>query len=173
MRGLARQPAHCPICPCSATSPWKCVCPAYGAAPRTACREKCPPASCQPMFLVSQKAETLVQDISHESRQRKAGSRTLQLAHPVHCQSAGSGSGGTAHSPGLRAPQSAHTLFPGTVLMSSCSARSLRACWRLFRTEAMMYCRRDAARASWMQRTERNPGSAAGGSKRECVVCRG
>lgn len=42
------------------------------------------------------------------------------------------------HSPGFRAPQSAHTAFPGTVLISSCSARSLRACWRLLRADAMI-----------------------------------
>lgn len=40
--------------------------------------------------------------------------------------------------PGLRAPQSAHWAFPGTVLISSCSVRSLRACWRLFRADAMV-----------------------------------
>lgn len=51
-------------------------------------------------------------------RQRKMP--RLQLAHP-----------------GFLAPQSAHVLFPGTVLISSCSARSLRACWRLFRADAM------------------------------------
>ena len=44
----------------------------------------------------------------------------LQLAHP-----------------GLRAPQSAQFPFPGTDLMSSCNVRSLRACWRLFRADAM------------------------------------
>ena len=32
--------------------------------------------------------------------------------------------------PGFLAWQSAHTLFPGTVFISSWRARSLRACWR-------------------------------------------
>lgn len=39
--------------------------------------------------------------------------------------------------PGLRALQSAHLSFPGTVLIKSCSARSLRACCRLFSAPAM------------------------------------
>lgn len=39
--------------------------------------------------------------------------------------------------PGFLAPQSAQVAFPGTVLIKSCSARSLRACWRLFSAEAM------------------------------------
>ena len=39
--------------------------------------------------------------------------------------------------PGFFAPQSAQVPLPGTVLISSCSVRSLRACWRLFRAEAM------------------------------------
>lgn len=50
--------------------------------------------------------------------------------------SCGRRKGGDA--PGLRAPQSAHALLPGTVLISSCRARSLRACWRLFRADAMV-----------------------------------
>lgn len=41
--------------------------------------------------------------------------------------------------PGFFAPQSAQVLLPGTVLIKSCRARSLRACWRLFRTEAMIW----------------------------------
>ena len=45
--------------------------------------------------------------------------------------------------PGFFAPQSAHVPFPGTVLISSCSVRSLRACWRLLRAEAMLsHCER-------------------------------
>lgn len=49
----------------------------------------------------------------------------LQLAHP-----------------GFRAPQSAQVPLPGTVLMSSCNVRSLRACWRLFRADAILSGRR-------------------------------
>lgn len=45
----------------------------------------------------------------------------LQLAHP-----------------GFRAPQSAHLSLPATDLIRSWSARSLRACWRLFRAEAIL-----------------------------------
>lgn len=42
------------------------------------------------------------------------------------------------HSPGFRAPQSAHVPLPGTVFMSSCSVRSFRACWRLFSADAIL-----------------------------------
>lgn len=40
--------------------------------------------------------------------------------------------------PGFLAPQSAQVPLPGTVLISSCSVRSLRACWRLFSAEAIL-----------------------------------
>lgn len=45
---------------------------------------------------------------------RPAAGLTLQLAQP-----------------GFLAPQSAHVELPGTVLINSCNARSLRACCRL------------------------------------------
>lgn len=47
------------------------------------------------------------------------------------------------YSPGFFAPQSAHVPFPGTVLIRSCSARSLRACCRLFRAEVMVVGREE------------------------------
>jgi hypothetical protein len=49
--------------------------------------------------------------------------------------------------PGFFALQSAQVLLPGTVLIKSCRARSLRACWRLFRTEAMIWRRRRRSRS--------------------------
>jgi len=42
--------------------------------------------------------------------------------------------------PGFLAWQSAHTLFPGTVFISSWRARSLRACWRLLTVADMTGC---------------------------------
>lgn len=65
---------------------------------------------------------------------------TLQLAHPeAHRQwIVSKETGCERHSPGFRALQSAHVPLPGTVLMSSCSVRSLRACWRLFSADAML-----------------------------------
>lgn len=47
-------------------------------------------------------------------------------------------SGRTCHTPGFRALQSAHLSLPATDLIRSCRARSLRACWRLFRAEVML-----------------------------------
>lgn len=66
----------------------------------------------------------------------------LQLAHP-----------------GFRALQSAHVLFPGTVLISSCRARSLRACWRLFSAEAMVCERRCGSHGG------QDSGAAEGGTR--------
>src|SRR6266536_5421227 len=43
-----------------------------------------------------------------------------------------------SHEPGFFAWQSAHTLFPGTDLIKSCNARSLRACWRLLSPSDMV-----------------------------------
>lgn len=40
--------------------------------------------------------------------------------------------------PGFLEPQSAHVPFPETDLIRSCKVRSLRACWRLFRADAMV-----------------------------------
>ena len=69
----------------------------------------------------------------------RGATRTLQLAHPavllarvrVYHNSL------LLPLPGFFALQSAQVAFPGTVLISSCSARSLRACWRLFSADAM------------------------------------
>jgi hypothetical protein len=66
-------------------------------------------------------------------------SLTLQLAHPVSHRKHVSSSVRACYSPGLFAPQSAHVPFPGTVLISSCSALSLRACWRLFSADAIFF----------------------------------
>lgn len=74
---------------------------------------------------------------SEHHRSQCGGKHTLQLAHPavlsVHIHRAAY----TLSLPGFFAPQSAQVPFPGTVLISSCSARSLRACWRLFSAEAI------------------------------------
>lgn len=70
-----------------------------------------------------------------------AGQHTLQLAHPAGGQLESRLAARALSLPGFFAPQSAQVPLPGTVLISSCSVRSLRACWRLFSAEAILCCR--------------------------------
>ena len=86
---------------------------------RSACTGRCPTVHRQ-------------QNRGHAGRSRRVRSSSPILRH-VRLEAAS----GSRSSPGLRAWQSAQRSLPGTALTRSCSARSLRAWWRLL-WEAML-----------------------------------
>jgi hypothetical protein len=107
------------------------VFPACGAGLRSACTKRCPTRS------VSTELE-IGEDLN-ESRDgvRNVLEGTYAPACPSYSLVSSSLLACTLSLPGFFAPQSAQVPLPGTVLISSCSVRSLRACWRLFRAEAI------------------------------------